>query len=121
MPERQYHLYSHRLAELRKLFTKVIHNELMTYFLEKYREDACIDLQYYTEGVNYLLDKEVVLEWTPDSLREVAASIESRLAAIQFEDLAQFIKARPAGIVVDGAAIGSGATVAQIFNVILNT
>ena len=54
-------------------------------------------------------------------MREVAARIESRLAAIQLEDLAQFIKARPSGIVVDEAAIASGATIAKIFNVILNT
>ena len=67
MPERQYRFFGHRLAELRGLFTNVMHNELVTYFLEKYGEDACIDLQYYTEGVNYLLDKEIALEWTPDT------------------------------------------------------
>ena len=121
MPEHQYRFFGHRLAELRGLFTNVIHNELVAYFREKYDDSACIDLQYYTEGVNYLLDKQAALEWTPDILREVAARIESRLAAIQLEDLAQFIKARPAGIVVDDAAIGSGASIAQIFNVILNT
>jgi len=120
MPERQYRFFGHRLAELRGLFTNVMHNELVEYFLEKYGEGACIDLQYYTEGVNYLLDKQIALEWTSDTLREVAARVESRLAAIQLEDLAQFIKARPSGIVVDEAAISSGATVAQIFNVILN-
>jgi len=121
MPGRQYRFFGHRLAELRGLFTNVMHNELAAYFREKYSENACIDLQYYTEGVNYLLDKQIALEWTPGTLQEVGARIESRLAAIQLEDLAQFIKARPAGIVVDDAAIGSGATVAQIFNVILNT
>ena len=121
MPERQYRFFGHRLAELRGLFTNVMHNELVTYFLERYGGNACIDLQYYAEGVNYLLDKEIVLEWTPDTIREVAARIESRLAAIQLEDLAQFIKARPAGIVVDEAAIASGATTEKIFNVILNT
>ena len=121
MPERQYRFFGHRLAELRGLFTNVIHNELVAYFRERYGEGACIDLQYYTEGVNYLLDKEIALEWTPETLREVSAKIESRLAAIQLEDLAQFIKARPSGIVVDEAAIASGATIEKIFNVILNT
>ncbi len=121
MPERQYRFFGHRLAELRGLFTNVMHNELVTYFLERYGEGACIDLQYYAEGVNYLLDKEIALEWTPDTMCEVAARIESRLAAIQLEDLAQFIKARPSGIVVDEAAIASGATIAKIFNIILNT
>lgn len=121
MPERQYRFFGHRLAELRGLFTNVMHNELVAYFRERYGEGACIDLQYYTEGVNYLLDKEIALEWTPETLREVSAKIESRLAAIQLEDLAQFIKARPSGIVVDEAAIASGATIEKIFNVILNT
>jgi len=121
MPERQYRFFGHRLAELRGLFTNVIHNELVTYFQERFGDGACIDLQYYSEGVNYLLDKEIALEWTPDTMREVSARIESRLAAIQLEDLAQFIKARPSGIVVDEAAIASGATIAKIFNVILNT
>ena len=121
MPERQYRFFGHRLAELRGLFTNVMHNELVKYFQEKYGENTCIDLQYYSEGVNYLLDKEIALEWTPGTLREVAARIESRLAATQLEELAQFIKARPVGIVVDEAAIESGATIAQIFNVILNT
>ena len=121
MPERQYRFFGHRLAELRGLFTNVVHNEVVAYFQEKYGSNACIDLQYYTEGVNYLLDKQILLEWTPATLKEVAARIESRQAAIQLEDLAQFIKARPSGIVVDEAAIASGANIAKIFNVILNT
>ena len=70
MPERQYRFFGHRLAELRGLFTNVMHNELVAYFREKYGEDACIDLQYYTEGVNYLLDKQIELEWTADTLCE---------------------------------------------------
>lgn len=120
MPERQYRFFGHRLAELRGLFTNVMHNELVAYFREKYGQEACIDLLYYPEGVNYLLDREIELVWTPTTLREVAARIEKRLADIQLEALAQFIKARPVGIVVDEAAINSGATIAQIFNVILN-
>ena len=121
MPERQYRFFGHRLAELRGLFTNVMHNEVVSYFKEKYGSDACIDLQYYTEGVNYLLDKQIILDWTPATLKIVATRIESRLAAIQLEDLAQFIKGKPVGIVVDDAAIESGATPSQIFNIILNT
>ncbi len=120
MPERQYRFFGHRLAELRGLFTNIMHNELVGYFHEKYGEEACIDLQYYAEGVNYLLDKRVELEWTPDTIREVALRIEQRLAEIQLEELSQFIKGRPVGIVVDDAAMASGATIAQIFNVILS-
>jgi CRISPR-associated protein Csc3 len=121
MPERQYRFFGHRLAELRGLFTNVLHNELVAYFREKYGEDAFIDLQYYAEGVNYLLDREIELVWTPDTLREVATRIERKLAATQLDELDQFIKARPVGIVVDAAAIESGATTAQIFTVIANT
>lgn len=121
MPERQYRFFGHRLAELRGLFTNVLHNELVAYFREKYGQDACIDLQYYPEGVNYLLDREIELVWTPETLRELAARIERRLADVQLNDLDQFIKARPVGIVVDAAAIESGAGTAQIFAVIANT
>ena len=42
------------------------------------------------------------------------------MAAIQFKDIEQFIKARPAGIVVDDAALASGASVEQLFTVITN-
>ncbi len=118
MPERQYRFIGHRLAELRGIFTNVMHNEMVKYFCEKYGEDVCIDLLYYPEGVNYLLDKEVTLVWNDEALREVAIRIQKRLAMIQLEDLRQFIKARPAGIVVDDAAISSGASVAQIFEII---
>jgi CRISPR-associated protein Csc3 len=118
MPERQYRFMGHRLAELRGIFTNVMHNEMVKYFREKYGENICIDLLYYPEGVNYLLDKEVTLLWNNEALHEVATRIQKRLAAIQLEELRQFIKARPAGIVVDNAAISSGATVKQIFEII---
>jgi len=121
MPKRQYRFFGHRLAELRGIFTNVMHNELVKYFQEQHGEDACIDLIYYPEGVNYLLDKDIALHWNDETLRTVATRIQQRLAAIQLEDIAQFIKARPAGIVVDDAALASGATVEQLFEVIVNT
>ena len=120
MPERQYRFFGHRLAELRGLFTNVLHNELVRYFQERSGKNACIDLLYYPEGVNYLLDRDIPLVWDDDSLQEVATRVQQRLAAIQLEDIEQFIKARPAGIVVDDAAIASGASNAQIFEVIAN-
>src|SRR6266568_6258676 len=120
MPERQYRFFGHRLAELRGLFTNIIHNELVVYFREKYGIDACIDLLYYPEGVNYLLDRQVALQWDDETLRQVATRVKKRLADIQLDELTQFIKARPAGIVVDDAAIGSGASVEQLFEVITN-
>ena len=118
MPERQYRFIGHCLAELRGLFTNVMHNELVKYFLERYGAQSCIDLLYYPEGVNYLLDREVALQWDDQTLREVASRVKRRLADIQLEELTQFIKARPVGIVVDDAAIDSGASVEQIFTVI---
>ncbi len=120
MPERQYRFFGHRLAELRGIFTNVMHNELVKYFLEQYGEEACIDLLYYPEGVNYLLDRQVALQWDDETLRQVATRMKKRLADIQLDELTQFIKARPAGIVVDDAAIGSGASVEQLFEVITN-
>ena len=120
MPERQYRFSGHRLAELRGLFTNVLHNELVAYFREQYGQDACIDLQYYPEGVNYLLDREIELVWTSETLREVATRMERKLADIQLQELDQFIKGKPVGIVVDAAAIESGATIDRIFAVIAN-
>lgn len=120
MQERQYRFIGHRLAELRGLFTNVMHNEVVKYFRETYGDQSCIDLLYYPEGVNYLLDREVPSVWDNRALREVATRVQKRLAEIQLGALTQFIKARPAGIVVDDAAINSGASVEQIFEVISN-
>lgn len=118
MQERQYRFIGHRLAELRGLFTNVVHNELVKFFREKFGELACIDLLYYPEGVHYLLDKTIPLVWDNQMQLEVATRIQNRLAGMQLDALAQFIKARPAGIAVDASAINSGATVEQIFEVI---
>jgi CRISPR-associated protein Csc3 len=118
MPERQYRFFGHRLGELRGLFTNVMHNELVKYFLERYGTEGCIDLLYYPEGVNYLLDREITLQWNDETLRQMATCVKRRLADIQLEELTQFIKARPVGIVVDDAAIDSGASVEQIFTII---
>lgn len=120
MPDRQYRFIGHRLAELRGIFTNVMHNELVRYLREQSGEKACIDLLYYPEGVNYLLDREIPLQWNDASLRAVATRIQQRFADMQLEELTQFIKSRPVGIVVDDSAIGSGASVEQIFEVITN-
>lgn len=118
MEERQFRFIGHRLAELRGLFTNVMHNELVSYLRQRFDKQRCIDLLYYPEGVNYLLDKQIPFEWTDETLREVAERIQQRLAEMQLEELAQFIKPKPPGIVVDDAAINSGATIEQIFEVI---
>src|SRR6266567_3419690 len=118
MPERQYRFIGHRLAELRGLFTNTIHNVIVHYLRERYGEESCIDLLYHPEGVDYLLDTHIPLEWSVDTLRDIAQRLGKRLANIQLEALAQFIKPKPAGIVVDSAAISSGATVEQIFTFI---
>lgn len=118
---RRYRFVGHRLAEQRGLFTNVIHNELVSYFLDTYGSDACIDLLYHPEGVDYLLDKHVPLTWSREALRAVAERIGRKFAALQFEQVAQFVKATPSGITVDDAAIQSGATVEDLFSVIAET
>ncbi len=118
MPTRQYRFVGHRLAELRGLFTNVIHNQIVEYFRETYGEEACIDLLYYPEGVNYLLDRTMALNWNEQTLQAVATRIHKRLAEMQLDALTQFIKARQFGIDVDDAAFDSGATLEQIFEVI---
>ena len=75
----QYRFVSHRLAELRGLFTNVIHKVINEYLVEKY---GAIDLMYYPEGVNYLLDNTVSFDWTEQNLRDVAGQVESRLRVI---------------------------------------
>lgn len=119
MSERSYRFVGHRLAELRGLFTNVLHNTLVAYFKEKYGELACIDLLYYPEGVNYLLDEEINFEWNEQTLREVAHRAEKRLAEIQLEDLGKFIKGGTAAIKVDKAALKNGASMESIFEVIV--
>ena len=118
MSGRQYRFFGHRLAELRGLFSNTIHNALVEYFRQKYGSEACLDLQYYPEGVNYLLDRKLTFEWNEQSLNEVAALVATKLAQAQEKQLQQFIKARPAGIVVDDAAIASGATLDNILETI---
>jgi len=118
---RRYRFIGHRLAEQRGLFTNVIHNQIVSYFLDTYGSEACIDLLYHPEGVDYLLDKRVLLDWNPKTLRTVAEKIGQKFADLQFDQRAQFVKATPSGIVVDDAAIQSGASVEELFSVIAET
>lgn len=117
---RRYRFVGHRLAEQRGLLTNIMHNEIVAYLLETYGKDACIDLLYHPEGVDYLLDKRILLQWTAATQRAVAERIGQRFAKLQFEQLAQFIKASPSGIGVDDAAMQSGASLEGIFFVIAN-
>lgn len=119
--EYEYRFIGHRLAELRGIFTNVLHNELVEYFREKYGKERCIDLQYYPEGVNYLLDRQIALEWNDRTLRDVAERVRRKLAELQLKKLAQFIKPKPSGIVVDDTAMSTGASLDQIFEVITLT
>lgn len=117
---RRYRFVGHRLAEQRGLMTNIIHNEIVAYLLETYGKEACIDLLYHPEGVDYLLDKRVPLQWTAETLQLVAGRIGQRFAEMQFKQLAQFIKASPSGIGVDDAAMQSGASIEGIFFVIVS-
>ncbi|MGI9057641.1 MAG: type I-D CRISPR-associated protein Cas10d/Csc3 [Ktedonobacteraceae bacterium] len=117
---RRYRFVGHHLAELRGLMTNVMHNEIVGYMLETYGKDACIDLLYHPEGVDYLLDKKIPFTWTPEQQKVVAERIGQRFAKLQSDQLAQFIKATPSGIGVDDAALQSGATIETIFGIIAN-
>jgi len=118
---RRYRFIGHRLAEQRGLITNIIHNELVAYFQDTYGKEACIDLLYHPEGVDYLLDRRVPLLWNAETLRTVAQRIGQRLANMQDRQLSQFIKPTPSGISVDVAAIQSGAPIRKIFTIIANT
>lgn len=117
---RRYRFVGHHLAELRGLMTNVMHNELVGYMRETYGQEACIDLLYHPEGVDYLLDRKIPFTWTQEQQQAVAGRIGQRFAKLQFDQLAQFIKATPSGIGVDDAAMQSGATIEVIFNGIAN-
>lgn len=117
---RRYRFVGHHLAELRGLMTNVMHNELVAYMHETYGEEACIDLLYHPEGVDYLLDRKIPFTWTQEQRQAVADRIGQRFAKLQLDQLAQFIKATPSGIGVDDAAMQSGATIEVIFNGIAN-
>ncbi len=117
-PQR-YRFVGHRLAELRGILTNVIHNEIVAYFQHTYGKEACIDLLYHPEGVDYLLDTHLSLQWNTDTQHTLAKRIGQRFAGMQSAQLAQFIRAKPSGISVDDAAMQSGASLQNIFRVIL--
>jgi CRISPR-associated protein Csc3 len=117
---RRYRFVGHHLAEQRGLMTNVMHNEIVAYMLETYGKEACIDLLYHPEGVDYLLDRKIPFTWAPETQQAVAERIGQRFAKLQFDQLAQFIKATPSGISVDDAAMQSGASIEVIFGIIAN-
>jgi CRISPR-associated protein Csc3 len=112
----QYQFITHRLSEYRGVLTNVIHNGVVNHLRAKY--PACLDLLYYPDGVAYLIPQRLHLTWDDTDIVAVAQLIERRLAALQADQLGQFIKGRPFGIAVDKAAIESGATPAQLLDTI---
>jgi CRISPR-associated protein Csc3 len=114
----RYRLVGYRLAEFRGLLTNIIHNQMIAFLRATYGERACVDLLYHANGTDFLLDQRQTLIWTPDVQRILAGHIKQKFAELQAEQLAQFIKARPSGILVDDAAIESGASLETIFQTI---
>jgi CRISPR-associated protein Csc3 len=112
---RRFRFVGHRLAELRGIETNVMHNQIVTFLQDRYGKEACIDLLYHPTGVDYLLDKNIQLDWSAQDLRVLAHRIGQKFAELQSNQLAQFIKAKPSGISVDDAAIQSGAPLSDIF------
>ena len=64
---RRYRFVGHHLAEQRGLITNVMHNEIVLYMRETYGKEACIDLLYHPEGVDYLLDRKIPFTWTSET------------------------------------------------------
>ena len=116
---RRYRFVGHRLAELRGIFTNVIHNVIVDYFRHTYGEESCIDLLYHAEGVDYLLDASLPLHWDAQSLRSLATEVGQHFADMQSARLARFIQGKPSGISVDDAAMQSGASLQEVFQIIL--
>ena len=117
---RRYRFIGHRFAEQRGLMTNIMHNEMVAFLLDTYGKEACIDLLYHPEGVDYLLDTRIALHWTAEIQQSVAKRIGQRFAQMQLKQLEQFIKSTPSGIGVDDAAMQSGAPIEKIFFVIVN-
>lgn len=113
--ERQYRFVGHTIAELRGLLTNIMHNELVAYLRNTYGEQSCVDVLYYPDSVIYLLDNTKELQWTSQDIQAVSARVQQRIAELQASKVAQFIKAKPAGITVDKTAIESGAALETIF------
>ncbi len=118
---RRYRLVGHRLAELRGLLTNGIHNELVSFLIETYGKEACIDVLYHPEGVDYLLDTKVSFAWSAQERRQLAQRIGQKFAQMQADRLTEFIKAKPSGITVGAEALESGAPIAIILDCVTNT
>ena len=114
----RYRLIGHRLAELRGFQTNIMHNEIRNMLIEMYGAQTCIDLLCRPEGIDYLLDKNVPFNWSPQHLRTLAERIAKKFAQMQERDLDKFVRATPSGISVDDAAIQSGAPIEKIFGYI---
>jgi|GEM_PF-3752612 len=117
----QWRFCGHRLAEQRGVFTNIIHNECVNLLQERYGKDQIIDVQYFADGVNYLLDMSCSFSWTATDVAALAERVRQRVAELQFSRLGQFIKATPSGISVDKAAFESGASLAEILETIVLT
>ncbi len=118
----RYRFIGHRLAELRGLETNIIHNEIRQLFARIYEAhgpNACIDLLSRPEGTDYLLARNIPLNWTPELRHQLAVQVARKFAQMQESKLSEFVKATPSGISVDDAAIESGAPIDTIFNLIV--
>ncbi len=118
---RQFTIFGHQLAELRGIFTNVLHNALVAEFRDRLGEANCLDLLYFSNGVMYLLDARAALQWDVAALGALARRVQARIAEVQRDDIAQFIKSRPIGIVVDAAAMESGAPLNMLLETVLAT
>jgi CRISPR-associated protein Csc3 len=59
----RFRFIGYRLAELRGLFTNIIHNETNTFLRELFGQERCIDLMHHPEGVDYVLERQRTFTW----------------------------------------------------------
>ncbi len=99
---------THRLGENRGLLSNIIHNCVVAYLRD--RHPRIVDLLYYSEGVAYLLPGGEQFSWSVADTEAVAQRVAQAVAGKQGASISQFIKASPAGIKADRAAIEGGAS-----------
>ncbi|OIO94574.1 MAG: hypothetical protein AUK03_06575 [Anaerolineae bacterium CG2_30_64_16] len=115
--EQQYVFVYHQMSEQRGLLTNIIHNEISHYLKEHF---GLVPLLFYPDGVAYLMDKARPVRWDADHLIAIGQAVARKAAGMSRGNFAKFIKARPAGIMVDRQCLELGVSFHDLFNVVYN-
>jgi CRISPR-associated protein Csc3 len=114
-PVRRFQLLSHRLAENRGLLTNLIHNIVVAEVVDRF---GATPVACYPDGVLYVAEAGRSLSWSAAGLPGLAARAADRLARLQRDELASFVRGAPVGIKVDPTCFASGATVEDVLALI---